>query len=122
MTSSSIQVIIRRNAFHIDVRSGPNSTSISFLDTFSKINRLIVPEKVYENIYKGNSVNSVNTTREIHTFIYNKAYHVGKKDKANEFASMWIERTSFITRDEFPGILKWSEVITSSKVSYHSYQ
>eukprot|EP00800_Vazella_pourtalesii_P012913 TRINITY_DN3023_c0_g1_i4.p1 TRINITY_DN3023_c0_g1~~TRINITY_DN3023_c0_g1_i4.p1 ORF type:complete len:841 (-),score=170.33 TRINITY_DN3023_c0_g1_i4:233-2755(-) len=66
----------------------------------------IVPEKVYE-YYKGNSVN---------TFIYNKAYHVGKKDKANEFASMWIERTSFITRDEFPGILKWSEVITSSKV------
>ena len=49
----------------------------------------IVPEKVYE-YYKGNSVN---------TFIYNKAYHVGKKDKANEFASMWIERTSFITRD-----------------------
>ena len=30
----------------------------------------IVPEKVYE-YYKGNSVN---------TFIYNKAYHVGKKD------------------------------------------
>ena len=66
----------------------------------------IVPEKVYE-YFKGNSVN---------TFIYNKAYHVGKKDKDNEFASMWIERTNFITREEFPGILKWSEVITSSKV------
>ncbi|KAI6650436.1 Dedicator of cytokinesis protein 2-like [Oopsacas minuta] len=65
-----------------------------------------VPEKVYE-YYKGNSVI---------TFIYNKAYHVGKKDKENEFASMWIERTNYITREEFPGILKWSEVASSSKI------
>ena len=65
-----------------------------------------VPEKVLE-YYKGNSVRN---------FIYNKAYHVGNKDKSNEFATMWIERTTFTTKEEFPGILKWSEVIDSEKV------
>ena len=71
-----------------------------------------VPEKVAE-YYKGNSVMN---------FIYNKAYHVGKKDKDNEFASMWIERTNYTTKEEFPGILKWSEVASYSKVVYLVYK
>lgn len=40
-------------------------------------------------------------------FMYSRPHHKGEKDKDNEFASLWLERTVVTTRETFPGILQW---------------
>uniref|UniRef100_A0A8C6WXT2 Dedicator of cytokinesis 5 n=1 Tax=Neogobius melanostomus TaxID=47308 RepID=A0A8C6WXT2_9GOBI len=59
-----------------------------------------VPEQIL-NYYRAN---------EVDQFQYSRAFQKGEKDKENEFATMWIERTTYITAYRFPGILKWFEV------------
>ncbi|KAL0979453.1 hypothetical protein UPYG_G00185280 [Umbra pygmaea] len=59
-----------------------------------------VPEQIL-NYYRTNEVNQ---------FQYSRPFRKGAKDPENEFATMWIERTTYITSYNFPGILKWFEV------------
>ncbi|XP_067377259.1 dedicator of cytokinesis protein 5 isoform X2 [Channa argus] len=49
-------------------------------------------------------------TNEVDQFQYSRPFRKGEKDPDNEFATMWIERTTYITAYHFPGILKWFEV------------
>ena len=44
-------------------------------------------------------------------FIYDRPFHKGAQDPENEFSSLWIERTVYTSNSEFPGILKWFEVV-----------
>ncbi|NP_001103482.1 dedicator of cytokinesis protein 5 [Danio rerio] len=53
-------------------------------------------------------------TNEVDKFQYSRPFRKGEKDPDNEFATMWIERTTFITAYRFPGILKWFEVKSMS--------
>ncbi|XP_071389833.1 dedicator of cytokinesis protein 5 isoform X1 [Centroberyx affinis] len=59
-----------------------------------------VPEQIL-NYYR---------TNEMDQFQYSRPFRKGEKDPDNEFATMWIERTTYITAYRFPGILKWFEV------------
>uniref|UniRef100_A0A7N6AST7 Dedicator of cytokinesis 5 n=1 Tax=Anabas testudineus TaxID=64144 RepID=A0A7N6AST7_ANATE len=59
-----------------------------------------VPEQIL-NYYR---------TNEVDQFQYSRPFRKGEKDPDNEFATMWIERTTYITAYRFPGILKWFEV------------
>ncbi|XP_030057685.1 dedicator of cytokinesis protein 5 isoform X1 [Microcaecilia unicolor] len=59
-----------------------------------------VPEQTL-NYYRAN---------EVHQFQYSRPFRKGVKDPDNEFATMWIERTTYTTAYKFPGILKWFEV------------
>uniref|UniRef100_A0A8C7S2K9 Dedicator of cytokinesis 5 n=1 Tax=Oncorhynchus mykiss TaxID=8022 RepID=A0A8C7S2K9_ONCMY len=59
-----------------------------------------VPEQIL-NYYR---------TNEVDQFQYSRPFRKGAKDPDNEFATMWIERTTYITTYHFPGILKWFEV------------
>uniref|UniRef100_A0A4W5LMZ5 Dedicator of cytokinesis 5 n=1 Tax=Hucho hucho TaxID=62062 RepID=A0A4W5LMZ5_9TELE len=59
-----------------------------------------VPEQIL-NYYRTNEVNQ---------FQYSRPFRKGAKNPDNEFATMWIERTTYITSYYFPGILKWFEV------------
>ncbi|XP_049341626.1 dedicator of cytokinesis protein 5 [Astyanax mexicanus] len=59
-----------------------------------------VPEQIL-NYYR---------TNEVDQFQYSRPFRKGQKDPDNEFATMWIERTTYITAYRFPGILKWFEV------------
>uniref|UniRef100_A0A8C2ZW13 Dedicator of cytokinesis 5 n=1 Tax=Cyclopterus lumpus TaxID=8103 RepID=A0A8C2ZW13_CYCLU len=59
-----------------------------------------VPEQIL-NYYR---------TNEVDQFKYSRPFRKGEKDPDNEFATMWIERTTYITAYRFPGILKWFEV------------
>ena len=52
-------------------------------------------------------------------FTYDRPFHKGEQDPDNEFVSLWIERTTFTSSSEFPGILKWFEVV-KKEVSYVS--
>ncbi|XP_038560596.1 dedicator of cytokinesis protein 5 isoform X2 [Micropterus salmoides] len=68
-----------------------------------------VPEQIL-NYYR---------TNEVDQFQYSRPFRKGEKDPDNEFASMWIERTTYITAYRFPGILKWFEVrsVSVEKIS-----
>uniref|UniRef100_A0A803TE08 Dedicator of cytokinesis 2 n=1 Tax=Anolis carolinensis TaxID=28377 RepID=A0A803TE08_ANOCA len=58
-----------------------------------------VPDQII-NFYKSNYVQR---------FHYSRPVRKGSVDPENEFASMWIERTSFVTAYKLPGILRWFE-------------
>ncbi|XP_054587287.2 dedicator of cytokinesis protein 5 isoform X2 [Nothobranchius furzeri] len=59
-----------------------------------------VPEQIL-NYYR---------TNEVDQFQYSRPFRKGEKDPDNEFATMWIERTTYVCAYHFPGILKWFEV------------
>ncbi|GCB74919.1 hypothetical protein scyTo_0018917 [Scyliorhinus torazame] len=59
-----------------------------------------VPEQIL-NFYRAN---------EVQQFQYSRPFRKGKKDPDNEFATMWIERVTYTTAYNFPGILQWFEV------------
>ncbi|XP_029820427.1 dedicator of cytokinesis protein 5 [Manacus vitellinus] len=59
-----------------------------------------VPEQIL-NYYRAN---------EVQQFTHSRPVRKGEKDPDNEFATMWIERTTYTTAYSFPGILKWFEV------------
>ena len=60
-----------------------------------------VPDKI-KYFYAVNKVNR---------FTYDRPFHKGEQDQDNEFVSLWIERTTYTSSEEFPGILKWFEVV-----------
>ncbi|XP_009328538.1 PREDICTED: dedicator of cytokinesis protein 2-like [Pygoscelis adeliae] len=62
-----------------------------------------IPEQI-TNFYKANHVQK---------FSYSRPFKKGPKDPDNEFATMWIERTTFVTAYPLPGILRWF-VVTST--------
>uniref|UniRef100_A0A672S4F7 Dedicator of cytokinesis 2 n=1 Tax=Sinocyclocheilus grahami TaxID=75366 RepID=A0A672S4F7_SINGR len=66
-----------------------------------------VPDQII-NFYKSNYVQR---------FQYSRPVRRGKVDPDNEFASMWIERTTFITAYKLPGILRWFEQLRFTTVS-----
>ncbi|GAB1295927.1 Dedicator of cytokinesis protein 2 [Apodemus speciosus] len=53
----------------------------------------------------------------VQTFHYSRPVRRGTVDPENEFASMWIERTSFLTAYKLPGILRWFEVVHMSQTT-----
>uniref|UniRef100_A0A8C7XX72 Dedicator of cytokinesis 2 n=1 Tax=Oryzias sinensis TaxID=183150 RepID=A0A8C7XX72_9TELE len=62
-----------------------------------------VPDQII-NFYKSNYVQR---------FHYSRPVRKGPVDPDNEFASMWIERTTFTTVYKLPGILRWFETTLS---------
>uniref|UniRef100_A0A8B9CPS5 Dedicator of cytokinesis 5 n=1 Tax=Anser brachyrhynchus TaxID=132585 RepID=A0A8B9CPS5_9AVES len=68
-----------------------------------------VPEQIL-NYYRAN---------EVQQFTHSRPFRKGEKDPENEFATMWIERTTYTTAYSFPGILKWFEVkqVTTEEIS-----
>ncbi|XP_015705676.1 dedicator of cytokinesis protein 2-like [Coturnix japonica] len=63
-----------------------------------------IPEQI-TNFYKANHVQK---------FSYSRPFKKGPKDPDNEFANMWIERTTFVTAYPLPGILRWFAVTSTS--------
>uniref|UniRef100_A0A8B9PRX9 Dedicator of cytokinesis protein 2 n=1 Tax=Apteryx owenii TaxID=8824 RepID=A0A8B9PRX9_APTOW len=66
-----------------------------------------IPEQI-TNFYKANHVQS---------FSYSRPFMKGPKDPDNEFATMWIERTTFTTAYPLPGILRWFAVTSTTIIS-----
>ncbi|XP_053886534.1 dedicator of cytokinesis protein 2-like isoform X2 [Malaclemys terrapin pileata] len=64
-----------------------------------------VPEQIV-NFYKANNVQQ---------FSYSRPFRKGPKDPDNEFATMWIERTTYVTAYPLPGILRWFMVIATAR-------
>uniref|UniRef100_A0A8C8AQR5 Dedicator of cytokinesis 2 n=1 Tax=Otus sunia TaxID=257818 RepID=A0A8C8AQR5_9STRI len=66
-----------------------------------------IPEQI-TNFYKANHVQK---------FSYSRPFKKGPKDPDNEFATMWIERTTFVTAYPLPGILRWFAVTSTTTTS-----
>ncbi|KAB1259387.1 Dedicator of cytokinesis protein 2 [Camelus dromedarius] len=75
------------------------------LDEHPRFKNKPVPDQII-NFYKSNYVQK---------FHYSRPVRRGTVDPENEFASMWIERTSFVTAYKLPGILRWFEVVHMSQ-------
>uniref|UniRef100_UPI00358F3F9F dedicator of cytokinesis protein 1-like n=1 Tax=Myxine glutinosa TaxID=7769 RepID=UPI00358F3F9F len=63
-----------------------------------------VPE-ILLSYYKANAVQK---------FTYSRPFRRGEKDPDNEFATMWIEQTTYITAFRLPNMIHWSEVKSTS--------
>uniref|UniRef100_F6Y0J7 Dedicator of cytokinesis 2 n=1 Tax=Ornithorhynchus anatinus TaxID=9258 RepID=F6Y0J7_ORNAN len=77
------------------------------LDEHPRFKNKPVPDQII-NFYKSNYVQR---------FHYSRPVRKGTVDPENEFASMWIERTSFVTAYKLPGILRWFEVTAMSQTT-----
>ncbi|XP_067401888.1 dedicator of cytokinesis protein 2-like [Emydura macquarii macquarii] len=71
-----------------------------------------VPEQIV-NFYKANNIQK---------FSYSRPFRKGPKDPDNEFATMWIERTTFVTAYPLPGILRWFVVAATATFNHHLCQ
>ncbi|XP_040577137.1 dedicator of cytokinesis protein 1 [Lepeophtheirus salmonis] len=47
---------------------------------------------------------------EVNKFMYSRPY-MKDKQKDNEFASLWVDRTVMYTKEMFPGVLQWFQVL-----------
>jgi hypothetical protein len=56
------------------------------------------------------TIRGFHTHNDVRQFRVDRPFHRGPKDKENEFATLWIERTTYQTVESLPGILRWSEV------------
>uniref|UniRef100_I3MRQ1 Dedicator of cytokinesis 2 n=1 Tax=Ictidomys tridecemlineatus TaxID=43179 RepID=I3MRQ1_ICTTR len=95
-----------------DVKNAPGQYIQCFtvqpvLDEHPRFKNKPVPDQII-NFYKSNYVQR---------FHYSRPVRKGTVDPENEFASMWIERTSFVTAYKLPGILRWFEVVHMSQTT-----
>ncbi|KAF3828310.1 hypothetical protein GH733_005007 [Mirounga leonina] len=93
------------NAEKMNTTSAPGDDPV--LDEHPRFKNKPVPDQII-NFYKSNYVQK---------FHYSRPVRKGTVDPENEFASMWIERTSFITAYKLPGILRWFEVVHMSQTT-----
>ncbi|XP_043925470.1 dedicator of cytokinesis protein 2 [Protopterus annectens] len=95
-----------------DIKNSPGQYIQCFtvqpvLEEHSRFRNKPVPDQII-NFFKANHVK---------TFQYSRPVRKGSADPENEFASMWIERTTFITAYKLPGILRWFEVVNTFQSS-----
>ena len=53
---------------------------------------------------------------QVSKFVYERPYHHPKKNKENEFASLWIDQTIMETTEKFPGMLQWFPLVKEPDV------
>jgi hypothetical protein len=82
-----------------------------------------LPEQSIIKKFEGKQVKEEITrfyyTNNVKQFVLKRPFHMGKKDKANEYKTLHIERTVYTTEYQFPGILRWF-TITDTDVVCHS--
>lgn len=78
------------------------------------------PKPVERRKFRGRNISNQITkfyeVNDVSEFTLSRPFHKGVKDKENEFATLWIERTSMTTKDSFPGKLRWFEVETQNSI------
>uniref|UniRef100_A0AAQ4S3L5 Dedicator of cytokinesis 1 n=1 Tax=Gasterosteus aculeatus aculeatus TaxID=481459 RepID=A0AAQ4S3L5_GASAC len=85
------------------------SSSGQYIQCFTVKPILDLPAK-FQNKPVSEQIVSFYTVNEVHKFQYSRPVRKGEKDPDNEFANMWIERTTYSTGYKLPGILRWFEV------------
>ncbi|KAM9462475.1 dedicator of cytokinesis protein 1 isoform 1-T1 [Clarias gariepinus] len=88
-------------------------SSGQYIQCFTVKPMLELPPK-FQNKPVCEQIVSFYTINEVIKFQYSRPIRKGEKDPDNEFANMWIERTTYVTAYKLPGILRWFEVISVS--------
>jgi hypothetical protein len=77
-----------------------------------------IPEE--QNKFKGktvpDSVSRYYKANDVCKFRYDRPFHRGEKRKDCEIATLWLERTNFVTTKSFPGEMAWFEVASLEEV------
>ncbi|XP_015202316.1 dedicator of cytokinesis protein 1 isoform X1 [Lepisosteus oculatus] len=94
-----------------DIKNSPGQ----YIQCFTVKPILELPPK-FQNKPVSEQILSFYTVNEVHKFQYSRPVRKGEKDPDNEFANMWIERTTYVTAYKLPGILRWFEVRSVSMV------
>uniref|UniRef100_A0A8C1XT54 Dedicator of cytokinesis 1 n=1 Tax=Cyprinus carpio TaxID=7962 RepID=A0A8C1XT54_CYPCA len=84
------------------------SSSGQYIQCFTVKPILELPPK-FQNKPVSEQIVSFYTVNEVQKYQYSRPVRKGEKDPDNEFANMWIERTTFVTAYKLPGILRWFE-------------
>uniref|UniRef100_A0AAR2J1Z3 Dedicator of cytokinesis 1 n=1 Tax=Pygocentrus nattereri TaxID=42514 RepID=A0AAR2J1Z3_PYGNA len=88
-------------------------SSGQYIQCFTVKPILELPPK-FQNKPVPEQIVSFYTINEVNKFQYSRPVRKGEKDPDNEFANMWIERTTYATAYKLPGILRWFEVLSMS--------
>ena len=67
----------------------------------------IMGETKFEGKFVNMKILNYYKVNEVSEFTYSRPFNRGQRDKDNEFATLWIERTILRTTKSFPGILQW---------------
>ncbi|XP_042193007.1 dedicator of cytokinesis protein 1 isoform X3 [Callorhinchus milii] len=94
-----------------DIKSSPGQ----YIQCFTVQTIRELPPK-FRNKPISEQILSFYTVNEVQRFQYSRPTRKGEKDPDNEFANMWIERTTYVTEYKLPGILRWFEVKSVSTV------
>jgi len=82
----------------------------------------VVPVMEEPNHFRGKSIDdqirSFYKVNDVQKFHYSKPFRKGPKDKNNEFANMWIERSTFKISAKLPGILRWFEITSTVRTEF----
>uniref|UniRef100_A0A3B3Y7I5 Dedicator of cytokinesis 1 n=1 Tax=Poecilia mexicana TaxID=48701 RepID=A0A3B3Y7I5_9TELE len=84
------------------------NSSGQYIQCFKVKPILNLPAK-FQNKPVSEQIVSFYTVNEVHKFQYSRPVRKGEKDPDNEFANMWLERTTYTTAYKLPGILRWFE-------------
>ncbi|XP_053307197.1 dedicator of cytokinesis protein 1 isoform X1 [Spea bombifrons] len=85
------------------------NSSGQYIQCFTVRPLLDFPPK-FQNKPVSEQILSFYRINEVLRFQYSRPFRKGEKDPDNEFANMWIERTTFTIAYKLPGILRWFEV------------
>lgn len=91
------------------------SSSGQYIQCFTVKPLLELPPK-FKNKPVSEQILSFYRVNEVVRFQYSRPIRKGEKDPENEFANMWIERTTFSIAYKLPGILRWFEVKSGNMV------
>jgi len=86
----------------------------------------VKPLKQETAVYMGPNVpdriKAFYSVNRVANFVYDRPFHKGTPDPNNEFTTLWIERTTYTSSSEFPGILKWFDVVKKEVTLVHPVQ
>uniref|UniRef100_A0A8C5Q6X1 Dedicator of cytokinesis 1 n=1 Tax=Leptobrachium leishanense TaxID=445787 RepID=A0A8C5Q6X1_9ANUR len=91
------------------------NSSGQYIQCFTVKPLLELPPK-FQNKPISEQILSFYRVNEVVRFQYSRPFRKGEKDPDNEFANMWIERTTFSIAYKLPGILRWFEVKSTSTI------
>ncbi|KAG7153404.1 Dedicator of cytokinesis protein 3-like, partial [Homarus americanus] len=75
------------------------------------VNTLSEPNPMFDGVEVDERILKYYSNNQVRRFVYDRPTYRGPADKDNEFKNLWIERITYTTEFELPGILKWFEVV-----------
>jgi len=78
--------------------------------------RLVKPLRQDSSVYMGpevpDKIRAFYSVNKVSSFLFDRPFHRGTPDPQNEAKTLWIERSTLNCASQFPGILKWFEVVS----------